>query len=70
MWFGVVHHVVNEHQWLLSYGRGESACSHGPRAEERTAAWLKKGGPAHKALIKIIMDKRLINNVPYYLNFR
>ena len=38
--------------------------------EERTADWLKKGGPAHRALVKIVMDKRLMSNIPYYLNFR
>ena len=54
----------------LSYGRGDNACSHGPLDEERTVEWLKKGSHSHRALLKVVMDKRLMNNVPYYLNFR
>jgi len=26
----VIHHVVNEHQWILSYGNDKTECSQGP----------------------------------------
>ncbi|KAK3107865.1 hypothetical protein FSP39_023881 [Pinctada imbricata] len=45
-------------------------CYHGPLQESREKPWLKKGSKAHDALRKIVLDKRLLNSVPYYLNFR
>lgn len=73
VWCGVLHHVTNEHEWALSYGSmSAGSCSHGEledcdRADKK---WLEKGGPAHSALTRIVLDKRLLNNVHYYLNFR
>lgn len=32
--------------------------------------WITKGSPAHEALRKIVLDKRFLNNIHYYLNFR
>lgn len=35
IWFGVMHHVVNEHEWILPYRAGaKSSCQHGPLTEE------------------------------------
>lgn len=66
-----MHHVVNEHEWLLSHGTsGTNACSHGPLPSERSKEWLKKDGPPHVALRRIVFDKRLLNKIPYYLKFR
>lgn len=62
--------MVDEHEWLFNYGSGSNCCSHGPLAEDRVAEWLKKGSKAHQALVKIVLDRRLQNNVPYFLNFR
>lgn len=70
IWSGVLHHVLNEHEWLFNYGSGSNRCSHGPLAEDREAEWLKKGSKAHQALVRIVMDRRLLNNVQYFLNFR
>ena len=72
VWAGVLHHVVDEHEWVLSYSsRGQPRCSHGPLSEDdRTKKYLKKGSPAMKALREIVLNKRLLNNVHYYLNFR
>lgn len=66
----MLHHVLNEHEWIFGYGSGKNVCSHGPLAEDRETGWIEKGSAAHRALTKIVMDKRLLNNVPYYLNFR
>lgn len=69
MWFGVIHHVVNEHEWILPYRVGaRSSCLHGPLTEERDKGWLKPGSPAHVALRDIVRDKRLVKKIPYYLN--
>ena len=72
IWFGLIHHVVNEHEWILAYGsEGSSQCQHGPLEEEgRNVEWLKKDSKAHKTLVEIIANKRLLNNIPYYLNAR
>ena len=66
-----MHHVVNEHTWHLSYsGLEGGACSHGELAEERDKNWLARGSAAHAALAKIVFDKRRLNKIPYWLNFR
>ncbi|XP_052694407.1 uncharacterized protein LOC128172674 [Crassostrea angulata] len=71
MWFGVIHHVVNEHEWILPYRVGaRSSCLHGPLTEERDKGWLEPGSPAHVALRDIVRDKRLVKKIPYYLNCR
>ena len=70
IWTGVLHHVVNEHLWLFDYGSGSNSCSHGPLTEKRNVKWLEAGSKAHQALVEIVLDRRLQNSVPYYLNFR
>jgi hypothetical protein len=60
--------VVNEHEWILSYSNsGESACKQGPLNVDREKGWLKKGSAPHKALRDIVMNKRLLQKIPYYL---
>ncbi|XP_078329915.1 uncharacterized protein LOC111101498 [Crassostrea virginica] len=60
MWFGVINHVVYEHEWILPYRTGgKSFCQHGPLTEEMEKGWLVAGSPAHNALRDIVCDKRL-----------
>ena len=69
MWIGILHHVVNEHDWVLEEGNNGGECDHAPLNEdERNKPWLKKDSPPHKALTKIILDKRFLNTIPYYIN--
>lgn len=73
IWAGVLHHVVGEHEWFLPYSdAGPSSCRHDPISEDtmRDKEWMKKGSPPHEALRKIVLDKRFLHNIPYYLNFR
>nr|XP_022309859.1 uncharacterized protein LOC111115422 isoform X3 [Crassostrea virginica] len=71
MWFGVIHHVVNEHEWILPYRTGgKSSCQHGPLTEEREKGWIVAGSPAHNALRDIVCDTRLLKKIPYFLNCR
>lgn len=71
VWFGLLHHVTNEHEWILPYNdSGINACQHGPLTEERTKGWLEKNSPAHNALRYVVMDKRRLNQIHYYLNCR
>ena len=70
MWIGILHHVVNEHEWVLEEGNNGGECDHAPlNDDERSKPWLKKDSPPHKALTKIILDKRFLNTIPYYINF-
>ena len=71
LWRGVLHHVVDEHEWVLGQGKSNGKCSHEPLTEEeRKKPWLKKTSAAHKALRKIALDKRFLGTIPYYTRFR
>ena len=66
-----MHHVVDEHEWVLEEGANAGRCAHDPLSEEeRRKPWLKKESPAHKALTKIVLDTRFLNTLEYYINFR
>ncbi|CAC5421377.1 unnamed protein product [Mytilus coruscus] len=69
VWCGMIHHVVNEHEWSISYtDDGTYSCKQGPLCEVKEKGWLKAGSPAHDAAIGIVMDKRFIKKNPYFLN--
>ncbi|XP_070578694.1 uncharacterized protein [Ptychodera flava] len=70
VWCGVLHHVTDEHEWVLPYGQGSNQCDHGPLTERSEKEWLTKNGPAHVALRKIVLDKNFLKKIPYYLSFR
>eukprot|EP00057_Strongylocentrotus_purpuratus_P021998 XP_011676472.1 PREDICTED: uncharacterized protein LOC105444208 [Strongylocentrotus purpuratus] len=68
-WRGLVHHVTNVHDWSITGGLGGVPhCEHGP-LEEREE-WLVSGTKAHDALGKIVLDKRLLNTLVKFVNFR
>ena len=73
MWLTRLQHVVNVHAWAIPYTSGVAPeCLHDDLTEEErnNTAWLEKGCKAHEALRKIMMDKRFLNKIPYYLNGR
>ena len=64
-WFGVLHHVVGEHEWH------DGQCSHGPlTAAENGKPLLDKGSKAMDALRKVIMDKRWVESLIFYVWFK
>jgi hypothetical protein len=74
IWVGVMHHIVNEHAWIVGHGDPDyNHCLHEPlEGEDRDKSWLH---PVHDAsalkdLAKIVFDKRLFNLIDKYLNFR
>ncbi|CAB4019001.1 Hypothetical predicted protein, partial [Paramuricea clavata] len=70
-WVGILHHVVDEHEWVLEEGINDGKCGHDTLNEEdRNKPWLKKESPPHKALTKIVLDTRFLNTLGYYTNFR
>lgn len=74
LWCGVLHHIVDEHEWILPHGdNGIQHCLHGPLTEtERNKTWLHPRKHCHilKDLANVVLDKRLLGKVGYYLNFR
>ena len=64
-WFGVLHHVVGEHEWH------DGQCSHGPlTAAENGKPLLDKGSKAMDTLRKVIMDKRWVESLIFYVWFK
>ena len=46
-------------------------CAHAPLNEtERNKPWLKKDSATHNALAKIVLDKRFLNSIPYFINLK
>ena len=73
MWGGVLHHVVNSHEWVDILGSGETQCRHDSSEVEdadRDAPWLEPDSEAHQSLHDVVTDKRFLNTLKYYLNFR
>lgn len=64
-WLGVLHHLVGEHEWH------DGQCSHGPlTAAENGKPLLDKGSKAMEALRKVIMDKRWVESLIFYVWFK
>lgn len=74
IWFGILHHIVDEHQWVLPYSTsGVNGCEHDDLEVHKyreSKEYIQKGSLTHETLRSIIMDKRLLNKIPYFLNFR
>ncbi|KAK0147922.1 hypothetical protein N1851_012382 [Merluccius polli] len=64
LWFILLHHVTNEHQWVLG------ACQHADLVSGGSQQWLERDSMAHEALKSIVGNKRWLNVVHKYLNFR
>ena len=65
---GVLHHVVNEHEWLFTLDGRRGKCDHEPIEESQTP-WMTPGSPPHEKLWEIVMDKRFLKSMPYYEDF-
>ncbi|KAL5019014.1 hypothetical protein ScPMuIL_004736 [Solemya velum] len=63
-WRGVLHHVVNVHEWALG------CCEHGELEPNEDKKWLEPDSAAHKKLRDIVYNTRLLHSFPYYVNFR
>ena len=71
VWISYLHHVVNEHEWIVTDGLTSGKCNHGELSEdERKRPWLEKDSPEHDALRKLVFDDYLMRNMHYYRNFR
>ena len=66
---GVLHHIVNEHQWPFTTDGRIGQCNHGPLEAEREVPWLKAGSVPHEKLYEVLHDKRFVKSLPYYADF-
>lgn len=64
MWRGILHHVVNRHEWA------SGQCDHGHLDDNRDKEWLTAGTRAHEALTTVVLDKTFLGNIHHYVNFR
>jgi len=70
-WRGVLHHVVDVHEWCLGDNAIAAACEHEPLNEpDGGKKWLEAGDASHASLTKIAMDTRLHRSLRFYVNFR
>lgn len=63
MWTSILHHVCNQHEWVC--GDFVTSCSHDPYTpeEEQTRPWLKKESEAFHILQRVVLDKRLLQQL-------
>lgn len=69
MWIGVLYYVVNVYSWILLYSFSNK-CEYGLLIFVREKGWLEKDFLVYVFLRSIVLDKRLLNNILYYLNCR
>ena len=76
MWISILNHIVNKHSWAL----GE--CAHEEIDEDARKAlqaaggkdapppWLEPDSAPHIALRNLVLDKRFLNKLGYFKNYR
>ncbi|XP_071819789.1 uncharacterized protein [Apostichopus japonicus] len=71
IFLSLLHHIVDEHQWLLSIDGTPGECSHHHLGDDdHSKPYLKKGSPSHEALRSVTLKKQFLNSLPYYKNFK
>ncbi|KAI0243159.1 hypothetical protein LSAT2_002718 [Lamellibrachia satsuma] len=68
-WRGILHHVTNSHAWLTSEGDAPAHCEHEPLTAT-DKRWFVPDSPAHVTLRCVVLNKRFMNTLKYYVNFR
>ena len=65
MWQDILHHVVGEHEW------SDGQYSNSPLVSSDTdKPLLGKGSKALEALTKVILDKRWLESLVFYVWFK
>lgn len=64
VWFGVIHHVCNEHVWV------ESQCLHGPLETKEPKTFLDKTSKSVEKLRSVVFDPKFLSNIECYTKFR
>ncbi|XP_007896577.1 uncharacterized protein LOC103181728 [Callorhinchus milii] len=72
-WASLLHHVVNEHEWVVPNSAGETTCNHEPIQEEehnQAKSWIQHSSPPLKILRQIILDRNFLRNISRFKYFR
>ena len=68
-WISILYHFKNVHEW--EYHSLFQECAHREYTlqEMKSKAWLKESSFAYAAVKKIVLDKRLLNDLKYLIDF-
>ena len=72
-WTSVLYHICDIHSWEIENSDVEyKKCAHSTLSlrEHCSYKWLERDGPAHSALKSVILDKRLLNDLPFLTKFK
>ncbi|XP_067844712.1 uncharacterized protein [Heptranchias perlo] len=70
-WASLLHHVVNEHEWIVPNSAGETSCNHESiHDEEHTRPWIQQNSAPLKFLRQIILDRNFLRNISRFKYFR
>ena len=53
VWRGILHHVINEHEWLPPSSVGSYSCKYGRLSSDRDKGWLERDSDQHVGLRKL-----------------
>lgn len=73
MWTSILFHIRDIHHWSESTsGSSYTSCAHLPLTIRDKVAkkWLDPSSPAYSALEIIVLDARLLNDLPYLVHFK
>ena len=68
-----MHHVCGIHEWKAPIFPGERTwCTHAAieEGDQPDKIPLIPGSPAHKAMVKVVLDEMFLKNIPRFLNLR
>lgn len=68
-WRGLLHHIVDKHEWVLGDDGGPARCEH-EEIEQQEKTWLEAGSQPHERLRQVVLDKKLMKESAHYVNFR
>ena len=69
-WASLLHHVTNEHEWIGGKCVHEELTDLPTDQDGRELEYFSKAEPAFRALQKLILDKRWMKSLKFYVNFR
>ena len=71
MWASLLFHIRNVHKFPSAKSAYKS-CAHGSltKRQKFSKKWLKKSSPAYAALENIILDDKLISDLPHLVKFK
>jgi len=71
MWTSLLSHIRNVHKFPRNKSTYKS-CAHQKlsKRQKLSKKWLKKSSPAYAALENIILDEKLMSDLPHLVNFK